>query len=71
MQKIRVIGADNEATTYRAQGLEPFGAGCVILTGAWITDYTNGRFETEAEARTIILPAPSARGERIEITDAA
>jgi hypothetical protein len=64
------VFAENGSTTYRALAVAPFGAACILLTGAWTTDYTGTRHETEADARTIILPAPVA-GERIEYSEDA
>ena len=60
----------NNASAYRAAGFEPFGAGSILLRGAWAAEWTGTRREGQGDARTIILPAPFV-GHRVEITEDA
>jgi hypothetical protein len=69
MKSVRVINANQDGTNFRAERVEPFGAACVALVGAWCTDWV-GRQEGAGDARTIILPVPApGTHERIEISD--
>lgn len=69
MLDITITRDASEGDRYMAEAIEPFGAGCVVLRGAWSMDWNGQRQESHADARTIILPAPTGRRDRIEVRD--
>lgn len=71
MMEVTIFKAGSgEGDKYLASSVEPFGAGCVVLAGAWSAEWNGQRQENRDDARTIILPAPAERGDRIEVRQA-